>query len=99
MIALMKKKRIVGLMILCSILLLLLAGCGKYEKGQPVQSATTATYTSVDQLNGEKFDVLENGDELSRSLLTGITADISYTMEDADGFPNCLTLVFGEKIL
>ena len=58
-----------------------------------------ARATMTVRYNGEKFDVLENGDELSRSLLTGITADISYTMEDADGFPNCLTLVFGEKIL
>lgn len=41
MIALIKKKRMVGLMILCSILLLLLAGCGKFEKG---------SITSYDQL-------------------------------------------------
>lgn len=37
MITLMKKKRIGGFMILCSILLLLLAGCGKHKK-EPVTS-------------------------------------------------------------
>ena len=84
MIALMKKKRIVGLMILCSILLLLLAGCGKYEKGQPVQSATTATYTSVDQLNGKNIGSATGTtyDEIVRRRLPDVTFSYYNTYSD-----------------
>ena len=84
MIALMKIKRIVGLMILCSILLLLLAGCGKYEKGQPVQSATTATYTSVDQLNGKDIGSATGTtyDEIVRRRLPDVTFSYYNTYSD-----------------
>ncbi len=56
-----------------------------------------ARATMTVRFNGSPYDVLEKGDELSRSLLAGITADISYEAVAADDLTNCLTLVFGEK--
>ena len=46
MITLMKKKRIGGLIILCSILLLLLAGCGKHKK-EPITSLKQLEQTGI----------------------------------------------------
>ena len=56
-----------------------------------------ARATMTVRYNGEPYDVLENGDELSRTLLTGITADAFHEAADEDGFTNRLTLVFAEK--
>ena len=53
--------------------------------------------TMTVRYNGPRYDVLENGDELSRSLLAGIAKDVSYGAVDADDFTNGLTLVFGER--
>ena len=44
--------------------------------------------------NGPQHNIFETGDELSRSLLEGITNGISYDFGDADEFTNCLTLLF-----
>ena len=44
--------------------------------------------------NGSQQNILETGDELSRSLLKGITNRISYDSGNADEFKNCLTLLF-----
>lgn len=53
--------------------------------------------TMTVRYNGPQYDILENGDALSRSLLMGITADISCETVAVDGFSNCLTLVFAEE--
>ncbi len=47
--------------------------------------------------NGEPYDVLEHGDDLSRAMLKGNTKDITYDAAAFDDFTNCLTLVFTEK--
>ena len=62
-------------MILCFILLILLAGCGKCEKGQSTQSAATAVYTSVDQLNGKNIGSATGTtyDEIVRRRLPDVT--------------------------
>ena len=56
-----------------------------------------ARATMTMRWNGPGYDVLKSEDELSRSLLLGITDDISYDTAAADGFTNCATLVFGER--
>ena len=43
------------------------------------------------------YDILEGGDELSRSMLTGNTKDISCEAIGHDDFANCLTPDFEEK--
>jgi len=53
--------------------------------------------TMTVRYNGERYNILEGGDELSRSMLTGNTKDISYEATGNDDFANCLTLVFEEK--
>jgi len=62
------------------------------EYSEAEEQATMAV-----RYNGDRYNVLENGDELSRSLLTGITAGLSWEAADEDGFTNRLTLMFGEK--
>ncbi len=44
--------------------------------------------------NGTRQDVLESGDELSRTLLTGITNDIAYEPIADGDYTNSLTLTF-----
>ena len=44
--------------------------------------------------NGPQHDIFKTGDELSRSLLEGVTSSISYDSGDDDDFTNCLTLLF-----
>ena len=56
-----------------------------------------ARATMTVRYNGSQHDILENGDNLSVSLITGITSGISYDATMTGDFPNCLTLVFGEK--
>ena len=57
-------------------------------------SEADARATMTVRYNGAPYDVLEKGDALSRSLLTGITASASHEAADEDGFTNRLTLVF-----
>ena len=80
----LKKKHIVRLMILCFILLILLAGCGKCEKGQSTQSAATAVYTSVDQLNGKNIGSATGTtyDEIVRRRLPDVTFSYYNTYSD-----------------
>ena len=59
------------------------------------EANTQATMTV--RYNGPQDDPLRHGDNLSVSLITGITTDISYDATVTEGFPNCLTLVFGEN--
>ena len=47
--------------------------------------------------SGPQTDLLACGNELSRSLLTGVTSGITYEGTRDDEFTNCLTLEFGEK--
>ena len=53
--------------------------------------------TMTVRYNGEPYDVLEHGDDLSRAMLKGNTKDITYDAAAFDDFTNCLTLVFTEK--
>ena len=53
-----------------------------------------AQLTMTVYYNGPQHDIFESGDELSRSLLTGIAGSISYDPKGIDEFTNCLTLLF-----
>ena len=55
--------------------------------------------TMTVRYNGPQRDILESGDDLSRSLLMGMTSGVSYDQAAADGFANCLTFIFAEKKL
>ena len=55
---------------------------------------TDARMSMTVYYNGPQHDIFKTGDELSRSLLEGITNGISYDFGDADEFTNCLTLLF-----
>ena len=53
-----------------------------------VHSTMTVRY------KGPRNNIFENGDDLSRSVIEGITSGLSYEEIDANGFTNCLTLIF-----
>ena len=61
-----------------------------------VSMLTGAPFEELVRYNGPRRNMLEHGDDLSRSMLTGFTKGISYETRAADDLANCLTLVFGE---
>jgi hypothetical protein len=61
-----------------------------------VSMLTGAPFEELVRYNGPRRNILEHGDDLSRSMLTGFTKGISYETRAADDLANCLTLVFGE---
>ena len=61
-----------------------------------VSMLTGAPFEELVRYNGPRRNILEHGDDLSRSMLTGFTKGIFYETRAADDLANCLTLVFGE---
>ncbi len=47
--------------------------------------------------NGPQQDIIESGDELSKSLLTGIADEISYEPVNEDDYTNNLTLIYNSE--